>query len=279
MSVLEQIVLAWQCLLYTLRQALRPALWVPWGIVAAVQLAVIACLWWFAHPALSWFMAPLLERAGGEWVLHYPGIFQAMPALFARADILLGVTLGSLAAGASTALFATRFAGRPAGARAGLKAALRRAGALIVVNLPLAILVVGLSLGLHALTAGHGGLTARLGRLAGIGGAIALQALFLYVNALVIVGGRSALGALAEIPAVAGKALPAALVLAAGGAVALLPFQMLTGSAHAIVARGRPELAGWALVAQVAATLLVGFALTGSGTLVYQSLVARDEDA
>src|SRR6185295_15862850 len=104
MNVLEQLVLAWHGLVFALRQLGRGTMWLPWLLLGVIQLSFLALVWWFAHPFVSWLMAPLLVRLAGESVLHYPRLFDAMPSLYARADVLLSAIFGTLAAGASTAL-------------------------------------------------------------------------------------------------------------------------------------------------------------------------------
>ena len=60
MNVIEQVMLGWQCLRYASRQLLSPALWAPWLMVGGVEALALAALWWFAHPWVSWLMAPML---------------------------------------------------------------------------------------------------------------------------------------------------------------------------------------------------------------------------
>ncbi|MEO5616606.1 MAG: hypothetical protein ABIS67_02465, partial [Candidatus Eisenbacteria bacterium] len=95
MNPLEPLTLAWQALRYTLPQLWRPSLWV-WALpLGFVQLAVVVLLWHAAHPAFSWFMAPLLVRLTGNDTLHYPRIFELMPTLYHRADLVIGALLGA----------------------------------------------------------------------------------------------------------------------------------------------------------------------------------------
>src|SRR5262249_33737380 len=147
-NALEQMVLAFQALAHTLRLLFRRALWVPWLLVFGLEIATIAGLWWFAFPAWSWFVARAVHVLAGESALHYPNIFRLMPDLYAGADLVIRVVVGSVVAGASTALFGAWFSGRPIPAREGLRRALQRAGVLIVANLPLTLLLLGFSFGL-----------------------------------------------------------------------------------------------------------------------------------
>ena len=277
MNPLEQMVLAWQCLVYTLRQTVRPALWVPWLFVGGLQAIVVGALWWFAHPALSWFMAPLLNLMIGEEALRYPNVFRVMPALYARADFVIGVILGSIIVGASTVLFSACFTGAEVRPSKGLGRAFRRAGPLILANLPVNLLIIGLSYGIELWLANRGssGTVARMLRLMLVPAAIVIQAFFLYVNALLMLSGRSLLGTLAELPHIAARGMWAALLLALLALAPLLPIQLLAMSSNTLVERGAPELVGWLVLGQVLISLFMSFLLAGSSTLVYQSAAVR----
>ncbi|MBI5709089.1 MAG: hypothetical protein HZC42_02130, partial [Candidatus Eisenbacteria bacterium] len=136
MSVLEQVTVAWQALLRTLAALTERRLWGPWLVLGAVQAAALGLVLLFAHPWLSWAMAPLVRWAAGEPALHYPGLMLALPGLYARADVLVGGTLGAVMVGAGTVLFAARFRGlAPAGGEAFTRAG-RCAVALMLAQLP-----------------------------------------------------------------------------------------------------------------------------------------------
>jgi hypothetical protein len=286
MNVLEQIVLGWHALWFALRRLGNRGLWLPWVLLGAVQLTLVMLIWWFAHPFVSWLMAPLLHRLAGEEALHYPALFRAMPALYGRAEVIVSALLGALAAGASTALFAAALAHdaggpRPSGGQ-GIGLAVRRALPLILVNLPLNLLVFGFAFGLDSFlaTRGSSGIVQKLGSFVTLGGALAIQAFFLYGTAWVVLGGKSALGAWRELPRSAARGYWAALFLGVVMTLPILPLQQIARHVQTLISRGRPELAGWLVVAQVLATLVTAFLLTGAITVVYHTAIARhDEEA
>jgi hypothetical protein len=280
MNVLEQVALAWQCLRYAFCQLLSPTLWAPWLVVGVAQSMVIVALWWFAHPWLSWVVAPLLVAAAGPEVLRYPNLFRLLPALFSRVDLVIGASLGALAAGASTALFAARAAGGEPGPSAAWRQAFGRAVPLILVNLPLTLIAVALSYGLEAwlVARGSSGEVRRTAHWMSLGAAFLCQAWFLYVNALVILGRRGWLAALAALPRTAARGWVAALFLTLATLLPLLPIQWLASTSNALVDRGVPELVGWLVVAQVGVALLGSFLLTGGATLFFQSALAEPRD-
>ncbi len=276
LNPIEQLALAWQALLHTVRQILRPALWAPFAMLGGIQLAVVAALWWFAHPWLSWAMAPFVTAVGGAEALHYPAVFRLMPGLYARVDLWLSVLVGAVATGAATLLFAKRFAGEPIAVGEAIGHAVRRAPALILATLPLNLLALGFSLGLERFVVqrGSSGLVLRVAPLVSLAGVAVLQALFLYVAALVMLSGRGWLAALAALPTAAARGLWAALFLSAGSMAPHLPALWLGRSSSSVVERGVPEIVGALLVFQIASMLVAAFLLTGSATLVYQTAVA-----
>src|SRR6185369_1442642 len=132
-------------LAYAFRQILQVPLWVPWLALGALQLAVIGGLWWFAHPTISWLLAPAVRAMAGEDALHYPNLFRWLPELYGRFDLVVGALAGAVVTGQSTALFAAWFSGQPLRPEEGMRRGVSRAGALILANLPLTLLVLGLS--------------------------------------------------------------------------------------------------------------------------------------
>jgi hypothetical protein len=277
MSPFEQIALAWQSLGFTLRQAARPALWAPSALLGAIQAVLVVGLWWFAHPWVSWWAAPLLARLAGAGALHYPDHMRALPAAYAQVDLVLGVVLGSVLIGASTALFGACFAGQPLHPGRGMARAFRRGLTLIVANLPLHLLVLALATGLQAWVEKEGGgpMTRRSAWAMGLGGALLLQALFLYVTPLVMLGHHGLRGVLVALPRAIARGGWAALSLSLLALLVLLPVQQLERVAEVIVERGVPDLVAWLVLAEAMLALMVSFLLTGSATLVYQSAVAR----
>jgi hypothetical protein len=278
LSPLEQVVLAGHCLGHAARLVRRPALWAPWMPVLALQLAAVGALWWFAHPAVSWLVAPAIQALAGEPALHYPEAFRFMPALYARADLAIAILVAAVATGASTAMFGAQFAGQPLSAGLGLGRGWSKAGVLVLANLPLTLLVVGFAYGLDAwLQSREGlGLVRRLAPWMTLATAVVLQAFFVWVNPLVMIGGRRLVDAWRELPEAAARGGWTGLALAAAAAAPLVPLQLLARGADKVVERGTPELVGWWLVAQVLVGLLAAFVLAGGSTLAYSSLVGPE---
>lgn len=266
--------LGFQALRYTVVELWRPQLWL-WALpLAACEVATVATLWNAAHPSVSWFMAPLLLAIGGADTLHYPRIFELLPALYARADVLIGATVGAVAIGAGTIAFAERFRGEPVHARAALAAAARRAPALVLVQLPFNAAVFLLDQGLGRWLASHGGgLVSRLGPFLLTGSLLAVQALFFYTVALVALERMPVLAAFRALPSTWRRGFLPAFVVGVVTLLALLPLHPPGVRLDLLIHNGRPELAGWFTLLQTFSGLLNAFILTGCATLLYLSAV------
>ena len=282
MNVLEQIVLGVQSLGHGVRMAFRPALWVPWLLLLTIQVAASVAISWFAHPSVSWFAAPLVQALAGEDALRYPNVFRLLPALFGRVDLLIVAVAGAITVGAATALFGARFEGRAMTVAEGLGRGGSRFGALVLANLPVSLLLLGFSLLMEGWLEDYEGprMVRRLAPLLTLSLAVLLQGFFLWVNPLIVLGGRSLRGALAALPRAADRGAWTGFTLAIAATLPLLPIQLLTRTTDAIVDRGAPELVAWLMVAQTTLAVVCAFVFTASGTLAYQTLVgpALEED-
>jgi hypothetical protein len=276
-NAFAQLVLAWQGLRRSLRHLRSADVWMPWLIVVAVQVLVLACLTNFAHPAVSWFMAPLLRGAAGEDVLRYPNVFRLLPALYGRAGVAVSAVFGAVMSGAVLWIFARRFEGERAPAAAGLALALRRAPTLIVANLPATVLIAVALFAGEWLAAHAPGprLLRPLARWAGLGGALVVQSAFLYVSAYIMLEGRGLVGAWRGIGPGVVRGFWAALLLSVALFLPHLPGSYLVGRVPALVERGTPELVAGLVVFEIAVGLVTSLLLAGGAALVFLGAVSE----
>ena len=280
MNGFEQFALAGQCVLATLRQLGRGGLWVPWLVLGVLQGAALLMLAGFAHPSVSAAMAPLVTWLAGADALHYPNVFRVLPGLHARAAFVVDALFGVVAIGAATRLFAARFANQPMPAVDGLRTAAGRWGTLMLAHLPLQLLVLLLSFGIPEWLQARGssGITIRMANLAGLGGTLLIQVVFVMIAPLVILAGLGVRDTWRELPSLVPKIGIAALAIAVVATLVTWPVQILGRFAERIVDRGAPELVIGLVAAQVAVVLVAAFVTAGSVTLVYQSLVGDTGD-
>jgi hypothetical protein len=265
----EQVALAWQSLLHAAARSFDLRLWSPWLLLAVLEGILLAGLCLMAHPAFSTLMAPLVSRLGGADALHYPGLFAALPVIYARLDLLLIALPGAVVLGASTALFAESFRGRGPKPGSAIATALRGVITLILVNLPYHLLAGAAGFAISAVTGSRGGIVAAAGYVFALVISVVVQSVFLYVNALVMIEGHGIRGTFAALPRTWANGFFSALVLGVLLLLPLLPLNLLSGTAGTIAVRGTPELVALILAAQIAVALYAGFLLQGASTLVY----------
>ncbi len=274
MNAVEQLALGVVALGRALGASLRPAIWRAWLPVFAAQCVIVVLIAFAAHPAISWFMAPMLHAVTGGDPLHYPELFQRFAALCARADLAVVALLLPLGAGASTRRFGEAF---------GLASAPGRlrddALSLIAVGLPAVLVGVAIQVGLDRL----GGVRisgisrvvlAQLGALLMMGA----QAATLYVFAEISLGRHGIARTLARIlPSFASGFLPAFVALA------LLGLPMLGFAAvEPLAAAGRwhdlPELAAVVAIARAALQTVLWMLASGVATLVWMGGLVTERE-
>lgn len=275
MNLFEQFALGLQSLWFTLRECGRPRLWAPFLVPFVVQCAGIGLLALTAHPLLSWLLAPIVVRLAGPDALHYPGLFVHLPGLALTADLLVVSTLGALATGAATRLFASVFEGRSPSLREAWSETARRAWPLLVAQLPVTLLLVGIGFALDAFgQARVSSITrAMLPAVQLVLGTL-VQALFAYVPALVMLGRLGPLLAWRRVPAMWGRGFLPALVIFVVALLVLLPMQLLARQSGAVVARGLPELTMALTALLFASSMVASWLVSGAATLVWMSALS-----
>lgn len=278
MNGLEQIAFGWQCLLGALAAGRRREVWAPWLVLFALQASALVLVAFAAHPAVSWFAAPLLVRAEGEDVLRYPELFRRLPAVVRDVGLLAGLVVTPLVAGAGTRLFERAFRGAAPAPAAAFREAAGRAAALLLAGLPVALLALAVratldQLGLVRLS----GLSRAAAPYAASVAMLFARAALAYTPALVVCGRRSGPAALAAVFSTWSRGFVPVLVVL----LALAPFgaAAVAGSAAAVrvVDRGLPEWVTLAMLARVAVETLVAMLACGAATLAYLGAVERPE--
>ena len=278
MNLIEQLTLGLQACRYTAREWFRLALWAPFALLFAAQLALLAILMLWAHPALSWALAPLVGRMAGPAALHYPEYFRHLPGLVWKLRGLADVLVGPLAFGLATRLFAWRWRGQPQLWTDAWRAVLPRWGALVGVSLPpFLVLTVLTYLGEHlvALRLSPLGRAAMPGLL-NVCGAL-IQVAWAYAVALIVLDRRGVMDAIRELPHTwVHGALPAVVVLALA-ALLQWPGGWLVERTGVVVDRGLPDLVALIVAARLVFALFGAFLVTGAVTLVWTSTLWRAE--
>lgn len=276
MTALQQVMLGFEGLRRALRHLGWGPLWAPWAALAGVQLLVLACLVQFAHPAVSWFMAPLLEGVAGEQALRYPNVFRLLPGLYGRAAVVLSIALGTLAAGAGVWMFARRLEGGRPRAAEGLRAALGRAFALVAAGLPAVVGSTLLLTGVEWWLSRHDAprMVERAIRFAGLLGALSIQSAFALLSAAIVLDRMPLLQALGGLAGFVRRGFWGALTLSAVLFLPHLPAHELSRHASTLVQRGVPELVAAVVAADILLGAGTGLLLAGGVALVYLTAVS-----
>ncbi len=253
-----------------LRRLGRPILWVPFLVLAAVQLVSLEALVSFHRPGISALVLPLVTWVGGIPATHYPAFYVYLPVIFSRWDLVVGVLLASLTTGAATLLFVRAFGvdlHRTPWREAG-----RRYPALVLVSVVGAVLSLVVFMGLGSLFQERALASAavRWGmRAVTLGAFVITQGLIVYATAWILLEGKGALGSLgASVRTSLALFLPTMVVLAVSVLVAY-PFDYLAGRGDLFLSRFRPELMSGVLVAKILVEALVSFVLVGAVTRLF----------
>ncbi len=269
MTPSEQVAFGWQCLLEAFRALRTPALWGAWAALFGLHALAVGAFAWGAHPALSWFMAPLLHGLEGDAALRYPQLFHRLPSLARDAGLLLGAVALPVVAGVWTRLYERRF--RLARAHAGhaWAEALGRSGSLILAMLPVALFALGLQAALHNLDLVRvSRLTRALAPAAADAALLFVRITCAYAAALVVLGRRSGPAALRDLPATWRHGfVPAAVAMLLLVPVALAG-SALVGASGSLAARV-PEWTAAAILVRSGLGALLAMLVAGAVTLAW----------
>lgn len=279
MSALEQVAFGWQCLLASLRACRSAAVWGPWAVLFGLHAAAIVAAWWAAHPAFSWFAAPILRALEGDAALRYPELFRRLPVLARDAGLVLGALALPVLAGVSTRLFERRFRHAPADPATAWAEGPARAGALLVAALPVSVAAAGLLAALQSLESVRlSGAARALAPGAADAVLLLVRVACAYAAALVVLGGCSGPRALAALPGTWARGfLPAAvamLLLAPAGVLA----SALVTAAEGMVERGDPEWVAAAVLGRAAVGAALAMLASGAVTLAWVGSVGENRE-
>lgn len=246
-----------------------------WLLLAAVLAAGVGALAFSAHPALSWLMAPLLERSGLDGVLRYPGHFEHLPRLTRRMIAVASIACAPVLASRTMMVAAARWSGAPGPSAASL---LKLALPSLLVSLPMLALVGVLHAALSLLEG------VRLSSLTRAALPLTASALTLMLHASwgwmlprVVLGGQSVVAAWREWGRQFARGFLPALVPFGAAALMQLPAERLLDSAHSFVERGQPEMVVTCAILRVIAMAASGWFVAVCMALLH-SAVPMGED-
>lgn len=248
----------------------RPRIWLPFFLLAGIQLAGLGLLLGFHRPALLPVGLPLVKALGGENATHYPGLYLYLPVLFTRVEMVLAVLVASLTGGVATIFFASHFGLETTGGA--WHRVWRAAPKLIVLAaIPLAVLMALNELG--RLVPQDLFITNAKVRWATRGASLLLvivvQSLVVYCTAWVVLQGHRVWPALRDSCRVTLSTLMPTLILVAVPVALLFPLDFLAQRADLFASKLAPETMVAVVVGKIVLQIVLGFLLVGTITRLF----------
>ena len=249
---------------------LRPAIWLPFLLIAAVQFGLLGLLVGFHRPGISALGAPLVRLLGGERATHYPLLFIFLPSMLSKATFFIAVLVASVLIGVATLYFARALGMTLEGGA--WRSALRRWPTLLLAALVPALIIYGLgklsALVPYELYMGSG--KVRWGVRAGmLGSIILLESLMAYAAAWIVLEGHKFLPALRDSIRVAARTFLPTLIVVAIPMVLLYPLSFVSQRSDLFLSKLRPEMVFAILSARIVGELVLGFLLAGAVTRLF----------
>lgn len=271
--MIDQLNLTLWVWVQAIRGAGRLRSWMPFLLVLTANALVILALTQFYRPVLSWALAPVVRGLVGAGALHYPAIYQALNELFAQANILLDVLLGSYAFGVAYLIFWRPAAGDDGGSP--WRSAARAYPRLLLIRLVVVLLILFVAFLLPRLLADDSGElrgnALRVARYGSFAVGILIESLFVYAPLALLVKGRGIMASIRESFVVMGRSpLTTLLVLGVPNL-----FQIGVGAAlrrdDQIIRALSPEIVAWLVLGSALTYVLVNYIVLSAAARVYST--------
>jgi hypothetical protein len=279
MGVVQQfnaLVWSWAEMFRALRR--RAALG-PFLIYAGIQTAVLLMLLGFTLPPLRLFVPALMRWRFGEQALHYPNNLLALRSALGQADLVLSVFLGALVTASAVHLFTSFYIKQKARLSEGLAVGRSKYVPSLAVALIVAVLsqlVVRVPMSVWGGLADSSPMRFRMLRLLLIGVVIAVQAIFLYGIAAVVVDDKRIGAALSSTVALAFRQpVTTLLLVAVPAALELLPAWLMRNS-PLIIYRFSPEFLVVGMFLWIVVILFINYVTVGAATRFYLHATANE---
>lgn len=258
---------AWQA---TGRAMVRPLVWLPFLVVALIQVAALQVLVGFHRPLLLPFAGPLVEQLGGEAAIHYPLLYYQLPSMFFNLKLAIAVLIESVATGAATLLFARAYGFVREGSV--WQRTLHCAPRLIAISVLVVAGLYGASL-LPSLLSREAMLQSGALRWGVRGALLAVfilwQSLLIYTTPWIVLFNHRLGPAIRDSLRVTLRTLIPTLLAVGVPLVLLFPFSYLTTRVDLLAGQLRPELIAILLIGQIFIQMLVSFLLVGGVTRLF----------
>jgi hypothetical protein len=256
----------------TVQSCRKPATLLPFAGYAAVQLFILASLFFFTYPPFSFIFMPLQGELYGEITLHYPNNFIVMPKMFQVLNIILSGIIGSLAIGYATVLFFNLGNTQAPKLDTGLVG--KRYFHLIAAWLGQTALVLSVIWGFAWLAAKMPAAATYFSVLRVVA-AIFVSAIFTFTTALILIDQKPFWRALAQSAKIFAGYVFVTFLLVGIPSVLQFPTQILLANSVNIVRRLNPETIALVIAAGVFSSMVSNYFIIGTVTHLYRG-ISRD---
>lgn len=248
----------------------RPAYWLPFLLIAAVQFAILAALVNFHRPGISSVGVPVVDFLGDDRATHYPFFFLFLPMMYSKLIRVVAVVLASVTAAVGTLYFARALGLEIEGGS--WRKALRRAPALILASLIPVLILYGMgkliALVPNDLMLGNG--KVRWGvRMGALGLNVLLQSFLVYTTAWIVLEGHKVLPALRDSVRVTARTFLPTLIVVGIPITLLYPLSYVTQRGELFLGKLRPEMLVGVLSLSIVGELVLSFLLAAAVTRLF----------
>lgn len=257
---------------------LRGRIWLPFLLIATIEVLTLTALLNWHRPALSWLEVPILETLAGKNALRYPVFFLALPSVYSVVALVLAVLVTCVMVGAAMILFAKAYGS--AQAKPAWATARRRYPALLAVTGVLAVLLYAAAF-LRAVVPNQAFLENPMVRWGTRGGvlliSIVIQTLLAYAALWILLRGHGIVASLRESFRLARATFFPTFFVIGAAAVILYPLNFFSARGDLFVDKFRPETVTAILLWRIGLEFVIGFFLVGAITRIflYQTEEAR----
>ncbi len=248
----------------------RPAYWLPFLLLAAVQFAILAALVSFHRPGISSVGVPVVDFLGDDRATHYPFFYLFLPMMYSKVIRVVAVVMASVTAAVATLYFARALG---LGIQGGSwRNALRRAPALILTALIPILILYGMgklsALVPSDLVLGNG--KVRWGiRMGELGLNVLLQSFLAYTTAWIVLEGYKVLPALRDSIRVTARTFLPTLIVVGIPITLLYPFSYLIQRGDLFLGKLRPEMLVGVLSLSIVGDMVLSFLLAAAVTRLF----------
>jgi hypothetical protein len=248
----------------------KGGIWFPFILISCLQGATLLFLTSFHQPGLLPVGVPLVKLLGTDNAVHYPLLYIALPTMFSRMNLAIGVLIASITGGAATILFAKAFGFK--GETNTWQRALRCAPSLIIISILIFAFMYGISC-LQGLVPEE--MTLNSGKIRwGVRGArmavfVIMQGFMIYTTSWIVLMGHKFGPAIRDSFRVTSATFLPTMFIVAVPTALLYPFSYALTRIDIIMQKFKPELVAGIIGVEIVVQLIFMFFMVGAITRLF----------